>query len=79
MVCPPQCAIGFRASYRAGLQFNNEVLDKDSFIHRLKEKLMSANMNQVKSDVLPFVRNPRELDIWSNDYFVQLADMMRFE
>ncbi|MDE6786881.1 MAG: nucleotidyl transferase AbiEii/AbiGii toxin family protein, partial [Muribaculaceae bacterium] len=61
------------------LQFNNEVLDKDSFILRLKEKLMSANMNQVKSDVLPFVRNPRELDIWSNDYFVQLADMVRFE
>ncbi len=61
------------------LQFNNEVLDKDAFILRLKEKLVSANMNQVKSDVLPFVRNPRELDIWSNDYFVQLADMVRFE
>ena len=38
-----------------------------------------ANINQVKSDVLPFVRNPKELDIWSNDYFVQLADMMKFE
>ena len=22
---------------------------------------------------------PKELDIWSNDYFVQLADMMKFE
>lgn len=49
------------------------------FIVRLKEKLASANMNQVKSDVLPFVKNPRELEIWSNDYFVQLADMIRFE
>lgn len=43
------------------------------------EKLLSSNMNQVKSDVLPFVKNPRELDIWSNDYFAQLADMMKFE
>lgn len=45
----------------------------------LKERLASANINQVKSDVLPFIRNPKELDIWSNDYFIQLADMMRFE
>lgn len=61
------------------LQFNNEVLDKESFILRLKERLASANMNQVKRDVLPFVKNPRELDIWSNEYFIQLADMIRFE
>lgn len=61
------------------LQFNNEVLDKDTFILRLKEKLVSANMNQVKSDVLPFVRNQRELDIWSNDYFVQLANMIKIK
>lgn len=61
------------------LQFNNEVLEWDSFIIRLKDKLMSTNMNQVKSDVLPFVKNPHELDIWSNDYFVQLADMLRPE
>ncbi len=26
-----------------------------------------------------FVRNPKELDIWSTDYFVQLADMIKFE
>ena len=33
----------------------------------------------VKEDLLPFVRNPKELDIWSNDYFVLLADMVRIE
>ena len=37
---------------------------------QLKDRLASANINQAKSDVLPFVRNPKELDIWSNDYFV---------
>lgn len=79
MVCPTQSTIGFTHLAERALQFNNEVLDKDSFILQLKEKLLSANMNQVKSDVLPFVRNPRELDIWSNDYFVQLAYMVRFE
>ena len=60
-------------------QFNNEVIEQSSFMAKLKERLASANINQVKNDVLPFVRNPKELDIWSNDYFLQLADMIRFE
>ena len=60
-------------------QFNNEVIEQSSFLTKLKERLASANINQVKNDVLPFVRNPKELDIWSNDYFLQLADLIRFE
>ena len=59
-------------------QFNGLEIDKGSFMDQLKERLSSANINQVKNDVMPFVRNPRELDIWSNDYFVQLADRIRF-
>ena len=59
-------------------QFNGEEIDRTAFMEQLKNRLASANINQVKSDVLPFVRNPQELAIWSNDYFVQLADMMRF-
>lgn len=60
-------------------QFNNEEIGQEAFIAQLKDRLASANINQVKSDVLPFVRNPKDLDIWSNDYFVQLADMIKFE
>lgn len=56
-------------------QFNNEDIEPGQFWLKLKERLSSADINQVKEDVLPFVRNPKELDIWSNDYFVQLADM----
>ena len=60
-------------------QFNNVEIGQEAFMAQLKDRLATANINQVKSDVLPFVRNPKELDIWSNDYFVQLADMMKFE
>ena len=60
-------------------QFNNAEIGQAEFMVQLKNRLASANIHQVKSDVLPFVRNPKELDIWSNDYFVQLADMMKFE
>ena len=60
-------------------QFNNEFITPELFKEKLKERLSTADINQVKEDVLPFVRNPKELDIWSNDYFVQLADMVRLE
>ena len=58
-------------------QLNNETITPESFKEKLIERLSSADIKQVKEDVLPFVRNPDELDIWSNDYFVQLAEMIR--
>lgn len=61
------------------LQFNHQVIDRQTFTSQLKTKLASANIAQVKRDVMPFVKNPNELDIWSNDYFVQLADRIKFE
>ena len=60
-------------------QFNDEDITLEQFKEKLKERLSTADIKQVKEDVLPFVRNPKELDIWSNDYFVQLAEMMRIE
>lgn len=60
-------------------QFNDEDIAPESFKTKLKDRLSSADIKQVKEDVLPFVRNPKEVDIWTNDYFIQLADMVRFE
>ena len=60
-------------------QFNNENITPELFKEKLIERLSAADIKQVKEDVLPFVRNPKELDIWSNDYFVQLAGMVRIE
>lgn len=59
-------------------EFNGEEIDRDSFMSKLRDRLSTADMNQVKSDVLPFVRNTRELELWSNDFFLQVAGMMKF-
>lgn len=56
------------------LQFNGEKVEKEEFLALLRNRLSSTDIRQVKADVLPFVRNPRELEIWSNDYFLQLAE-----
>lgn len=71
--------LGFSHLAERALQFNNQVIDHGSFVALLKEKLSTVNINQVKNDVLPFVKNPRELEIWSNEYFLQLVDLMKFE
>lgn len=59
-------------------EFNGMDLTKDLFIDRLKERLSSTDIENVKADVVPYVMDRRELDIWSNDYFLQLSDMIRF-
>jgi predicted nucleotidyltransferase component of viral defense system len=72
-------ALDFAHLRERTLQFNEEDITPESFKEKLKARLSSTDINQVKADVLPFVRNSKELDIWSNDYFLQLADLVRFE
>ena len=60
-------------------EFNGMDMDKESFIIMLKERISSTDINMVKRDVLPFVQTPKDLDIWSNDYFLLLADRIKFE
>lgn len=60
-------------------EFNGIEVSKEEFILLLKERLASTNIDLVKQDVEPFVKNSESFEIWSNDYFLQLADMMLFE
>ena len=62
-----------------GLQFNGLEMSKEDFKERLLERLSSTNVEQVKQDVTPFMKNREETAIWSNGYFLQLAEMIRFK
>lgn len=55
-------------------EFNKESPDLPTFKNILYEKLMKTDINAVKQDVMPYVKNPQELTIWSNEYFLQLAE-----
>lgn len=59
-------------------EFNNMDIDKATFIDMLKNKLATTDMNRVKRDALPFVQQAQDLEIWSNEYFLLLADRIRF-
>lgn len=60
-------------------EFNALELTKESFLEKLRERLTTADIAMVKQDVEPFIIDTRELDIWSNEYFLQLSDMIMFE
>lgn len=59
-------------------QSNGQEMTLEEFKATLRERLSSTDISRVKNDVLPFLNNPGELDIWSNDYFLLLADQMTF-
>ena len=60
-------------------EFNGVEMSREEFMTVLKERLAQTNIKDVRRDVQRFVLNPHELDIWSNDYFLQLADMIVFK
>ena len=59
-------------------EFNGLDLSKEDFLELLRERLASTDIDLVKADAINFVEDPHELDIWSNDYFLQLADRIKF-
>lgn len=59
-------------------EFNGSDISKEIFLQQLREKLGNTDINLVKQDVLPYVDDAHELDIWSNDYFLQIANMVEF-
>lgn len=60
-------------------EFNGIEVDKEEFLRLLKKRLASTDIKMVKQDVEPFIKNTENLEIWSNDYFLQLANMIKFE
>lgn len=59
-------------------EFNELELTKEIFIEMLREHIRTTDIEMVKRDVSPFVEDQSGLDIWSNDYFLQLIDHMKY-
>jgi predicted nucleotidyltransferase component of viral defense system len=59
-------------------QFGNAdtFVTADEFRNLLREKIQTADIEKIKDDVIPFINDASKLNIWSRDYFLQVADMM---
>ena len=74
-----QIPLDFNHLHERILEFSGNDVSKEEFMEALKEKLSSTDIELVKQDVFNFVDNPQDLEIWSNDYFLQLAETLRFQ
>ena len=45
----------------------------------LKKQIQETDIYLVKNDVLPFIKNPSDTDIWSTDYFLQLMELIKID
>lgn len=43
----------------------------------LNQKIESLNFNSVKEDVIRFIPDPKSLDIWSQEYFLELVKKLK--
>lgn len=59
-------------------EFTGQDISRDEFQEALRQRLATTNIDDVKRDVLPFIANPRELDFWSNEYFLELASRIQW-
>ena len=54
------------------------IVDEAGFITLLRERIESVSIDNAKLDTVRFIGDTKMLDIWSRDYFMQLADRVGF-
>jgi len=54
-------------------------ITKNQLLELLHAKINSTKIENAKEDVIRFVQNPNELDIWSKDYFNMLVENLKVD
>ena len=52
-------------------------LDVQSLRKRLEERFASIRFDQAKEDIAPFLKDPRELSLWSEGFFMDLIPLIQ--
>ena len=53
-------------------------MDEKHLKEKLVDKFSSIDMYKAKRDVEPFVEDARSIDIWSNNFFVEITKETSF-
>ncbi|MBO9572550.1 MAG: hypothetical protein J7497_10135, partial [Chitinophagaceae bacterium] len=58
--------------------WNKENMTTEEFMHMLIHKIDHVSMDDIKEDIVRFIPDDNPLEIWSRDYFKELAKHIRF-
>lgn len=63
---------------QSGHYSNKTALTQTNLLDLMKEKIMGLNVTAAKEDIRRFIRDPKALDVWSQDFFLNLLSRLRF-
>lgn len=68
--------LSFRHLQERIREFNGAIVSPEEFMDQLRKKIVETDLENVKQDVIPYIvpNQQRDLDIWSNEYFLMLVD-----
>ncbi len=58
--------------------WTERTISEDQFIKLLKEKIEGVSFDRIREDIVRFIPDDTELNIWSEQYFKDLAEKMKF-
>lgn len=58
--------------------WKEEKITQDQIIDLLKEKISSVSFDNIKEDVVRFIKDDSALEIWSPEYFNNLLEKLKF-
>lgn len=53
-------------------------LSEKQCINMIDQRIESVDFNAAKTDVIPFIRRPQDLDVWSKSYFRHVLNELKF-
>ncbi len=57
----------------------NETLTQEKLISFYLQKIATVDFESAKSDVKSFIKDHRQLELWSKDFFISLAEQIQIE
>ncbi len=61
----------------SGFEGAREDLSLDEVKEILRRRFESIDFNQAREDVIPFIKNPSAVDIWSQDFFAAITENLK--
>ena len=55
----------------------DEPFNLDVLKTLLKKKFKEINYTEAKEDAIPFIKNLKNLDLWSSEFFIQITDQLK--
>ncbi|RNL53986.1 nucleotidyl transferase AbiEii/AbiGii toxin family protein [Pedobacter jejuensis] len=59
--------------------WSKEELSRNDVIDSLREKIKAVSFDNVKEDVIPFIKDDAVLEIWGEQYFNDLVEKLKFQ